>query len=130
MTARVEHLVTSGTFSLDGQTFDVDNNVWIVGDDAECLVVDPAHDVDAVVAAVGGRRVVAVVATHAHDDHVRRAPEAEARLGASVLLHPADRPLWELTHPASATTTDLVDGQVLTVAGTTLQVLHLSLIHI
>ena len=124
MTARVEQLVTSGTFSLDGQTFEVDNNVWLIGDDAECLVVDPAHDVDAVVAAVGGRRVVAVVATHAHDDHVRRAPEAERRLSASVLLHPADRPLWELTHPASATTADLVDGQVLTVAGTTLQVLH------
>ncbi|HMQ65705.1 MAG TPA: MBL fold metallo-hydrolase, partial [Arachnia sp.] len=29
------HAVTSGTFSLDGQTFDVDNNVWIVGDDRE-----------------------------------------------------------------------------------------------
>ena len=30
---RVDHGVTSGTFSLDGQTFDVDNNVWVVGDD-------------------------------------------------------------------------------------------------
>src|SRR5205823_2908226 len=29
MTARIEHLVTSGTFSLDGGTWDVDNNVWI-----------------------------------------------------------------------------------------------------
>ena len=29
----VDHLVTSGTFSLDGGTWDVDNNVWIVGDD-------------------------------------------------------------------------------------------------
>jgi len=28
MTARVDHTVTSGTFSLDGETFDVDNNVW------------------------------------------------------------------------------------------------------
>ncbi|GAA2720507.1 MBL fold metallo-hydrolase [Cellulomonas aerilata] len=124
MTARVDHLVTSGTFSLDGQTFDVDNNVWVVGDDVECVVVDPAHDVDAVVAAVGGRRVVAVVATHAHDDHVRRAPEAAGRLGAPVLLHPDDRPLWELTHPASVATTDLVDGQVIEVAGTSLNVLH------
>ena len=35
MTARVDHGVTSGTFSLDGQTFDVDNNVWVVGDDTE-----------------------------------------------------------------------------------------------
>lgn len=29
--ARIDHTVTSGTFSLDGQTFDVDNNVWEIG---------------------------------------------------------------------------------------------------
>ncbi len=44
MTARVERVVTSGVFSLDGQDFDVDNNVWLVGDDAEVIVVDAAHD--------------------------------------------------------------------------------------
>ncbi|MEU1703769.1 MBL fold metallo-hydrolase, partial [Streptomyces pseudogriseolus] len=27
--ARIERLVTSGQFSLDGGTWDVDNNVWI-----------------------------------------------------------------------------------------------------
>lgn len=32
----VENRVTSGTFSLDGETFDVDNNVWIVGTKDEC----------------------------------------------------------------------------------------------
>jgi hypothetical protein len=35
MSARIENLVTSGTFSLDGGTWDVDNNVWIVGDDSK-----------------------------------------------------------------------------------------------
>ena len=123
MTARVDHHVTSGTFSLDGQTFDVDNNLWVVGDDVECVVVDAPHDVDAIVAAVAGRRVLAVLATHAHDDHVRQAPAVAERLGAPVLLHPADRPVWELTHSAAATQ-DLADGQVITVAGTTLHVLH------
>ena len=37
MAARVDHGTTSGTFSLDGQTFEVDNNVWVVGDDTEGL---------------------------------------------------------------------------------------------
>ena len=124
MSARIDHLVTSGTFSLDGETFDVDNNVWIIGDDEECVVLDAPHDVEAIATAIGDRRLLAVVATHAHDDHVRRAPELAARFGAPVLLHPADRPVWELTHPASAATTDLADGQVLTVAGTALHVLH------
>ena len=55
MTARIEHLVTSGTFSLDGQTFDVDNNVWVVGDDSECIVIDAPHSVDDILAVVGAR---------------------------------------------------------------------------
>ena len=39
----IGHLITSGIFSLDGEDFDVDNNVWIVGDDRECVVLDCAH---------------------------------------------------------------------------------------
>jgi glyoxylase-like metal-dependent hydrolase (beta-lactamase superfamily II) len=124
VTARVEHLTTSGTFSLDGQTYDVDNNVWLVGDDEEVLVIDAPHDVDAIAAAVGDRRVVAVVATHAHDDHVRRGPELARRLRAPLLLHPADLELWRLTHPDDAPDGELADGQGLAVAGTTLRVLH------
>jgi glyoxylase-like metal-dependent hydrolase (beta-lactamase superfamily II) len=125
VTARIDHLVTSGTFSLDGETFDVDNNVWLVGDDQEVLVVDAPHDVDAIVDAVAGRRVVGILATHAHDDHVRQAPALAERLGAPVLLHPDDAELWRLTHGDDAPPTeDLTDRQVITVAGTPLHVLH------
>ena len=124
MTARVEHLVTSGTFSLDGQTFDVDNNVWLLGDDEQVLVIDAPHDPDAIAAAVGGRTVVAIACTHAHDDHVRSAPELAERLSAEVLLHPADRVLWDLTHPGTAPDGPLEDGMVLEVAGTRVHVLH------
>ena len=66
---RVEHLVTSGTFSLDGGTWEVDNNVWILGDDDECVVFDAPHDAEPILAAIGERRLLAVVCTHAHDDH-------------------------------------------------------------
>ncbi|MFF5175737.1 MBL fold metallo-hydrolase [Micromonospora sp. NPDC000089] len=124
MTTRIDHAVTSGTFSLDGQTFDVDNNVWVVGDDTECVVIDAPHDVAAVLRAVGDRRVVAVLATHAHDDHVRVAPELARATGAPVLLHPADRVLWDLVHPDVAPDGELTDGQEIDVAGTTLRVLH------
>ena len=80
VSVRVDHAVTSGTFSLDGETFDVDNNIWVVGDDDECIVIDAPHDVDDILAVVGGRTVKAIVCTHAHDDHVRVAPGA-ARAG-------------------------------------------------
>lgn len=122
---RVDHGVVAGTFSLDGQTYDVDNNIWVVGDDAECVVIDAPHDVDAILEVVAGRKVVAIVCTHAHDDHVRVAPALRERTGAPILLHPADRPLWELTHGETETwDADLADGAQIAVGGTTLTVLH------
>ncbi|SDN02190.1 MBL fold metallo-hydrolase [Actinacidiphila guanduensis] len=124
MGARVELLVTSGTFSLDGGTWDVDNNVWIVGDDQEAVVVDAAHDADAIEQALAGRRLRAIVATHAHDDHVGAAPALADATGAPVLLHPADTELWRLTHPDRAPDGELADGLAIEVAGETLTVLH------
>jgi glyoxylase-like metal-dependent hydrolase (beta-lactamase superfamily II) len=116
--------VTSGTFSLDGETFDVDNNVWVVGNDEECVVIDAPHDVEAILEVVDGRRVEAILCTHAHDDHVRMAPALREATGAVVLLHPDDRPLWELTHPDATWDGELADGQELPVAGIPLTVLH------
>ncbi|MEP7091721.1 MAG: MBL fold metallo-hydrolase [Nocardioidaceae bacterium] len=124
MTARIDHAVLEGTFSLDGETFDVENNLWVVGDDTECVVIDAPHDVDAILAVVGDRRVKAILATHAHDDHVLVAPALRERVQAPILLHPDDRPLWELTHRDELWDHDLTDGQLIEVAGTTLRVLH------
>jgi glyoxylase-like metal-dependent hydrolase (beta-lactamase superfamily II) len=124
MAARVSHGTTSGTFTLDGETFEVDNNVWVVGDDEQCIVIDAPHDVDAILRVVDGRDVKAIVCTHAHDDHVRVAPELRRRTGAPILLHPDDRPLWELTHPGELWDVDLSDDQRIEVAGTTPIVLH------
>lgn len=124
MSARVDHAVVAGTFSLDGETFEVDNNVWVVGDDTEVVVIDAPHDVEAIVALVAGRTVKAIVCTHAHDDHVRVAPALRERVGAPILLHPDDRPLWELTHTDELWDVDLYDGQEFTVGGTLLRVIH------
>jgi glyoxylase-like metal-dependent hydrolase (beta-lactamase superfamily II) len=121
---RIDHGVTSGTFSLDGEVFDVDNNVWVVGDDVECVVIDAPHDVDAIMEVVGDRRVKAIVCTHAHDDHVRVAPALRERVVAPILLHPDDRPLWELTHDGELWDGDLSDGMDIEVAGSRLRVIH------
>jgi glyoxylase-like metal-dependent hydrolase (beta-lactamase superfamily II) len=72
---RIERVVTSGTFSLDGGTWDVDNNVWLIGTDSEVVVVDTAHDVAASASAVGNRDVTAVICTHGHNDHINVATE-------------------------------------------------------
>ena len=73
MAARVEHLVTSGTFTLDGQTFDVDNNVWLLGDDEQVLVIEATISVMGLRDRDGGGQVSGSRATHAvgDDQHVR-----------------------------------------------------------
>ncbi len=124
MSLRVERVVTSGTFSIDGEDFDVDNNIWLVGDDDEVLVVDAAHDHLPIVEGVAGRRVVAIVCTHGHNDHVNAAVALADAVDAPVLLHPDDRMLWDVVNPDRAPDAELADGQVLEVGGESLWVLH------
>ena len=64
----IEHVTTAGVFSLDGEDFDVENNIWLIGDDHEVLVVDAAHDAAPIAAAVGDRSVRAILCTHGHND--------------------------------------------------------------
>jgi glyoxylase-like metal-dependent hydrolase (beta-lactamase superfamily II) len=121
---RVDHAVSSGTFSLDGETFDVDNNIWVVGDDAECVVIDAPHSVSDILAVVGDRKVKAILLTHAHDDHVRVAPALREEVVAPIMLHPADKEVWELTHTDRLWDVDLHDGFEIAVGGTTLRAIH------
>jgi glyoxylase-like metal-dependent hydrolase (beta-lactamase superfamily II) len=120
----IERVITSGTFSLDGQDFDVDNNVWVVGDEAEVLVVDGAHDAEPILAVVRGRRVTGIVATHGHNDHINAAAALADATGAPILLHPDDAELWGHVYPSRAWDEDLADGDRLEAGGHTLRVLH------
>lgn len=121
---RVERVVTSGVFRLDGGEWDVDNNVWIIGDDDECFVIDAAHEAAPILAAVAGRSVTAVLCTHAHNDHITAAPAVHDATGAPIALHPADQVLWELTYPGTVPDEQLADGESLQVGDVELQVLH------
>ena len=117
-------LVTSGTFSLDGGTWDVDNNVWLLGDDDEVVVIDAAHDADAIAKAAGDRRVKAIVCTHAHDDHINSAPALARLTRAPILLHPDDAELWRMTHPGGRPDAELAGGQTLKVGGAEVRVIY------
>ena len=120
----IERVITSGIFSLDGQNFEVDNNIWIAGDGSEVVVIDAAHDHRPIVEAVGGRRVVAIVATHGHNDHINAAEALADALDAPVWLHPDDRMLWDVVYPERPPDGTLADGMTVTAGGTTLTVLH------
>ncbi len=122
--ARIDKTVVSGVFSLDGLDFDVDNNVWLVGDDDEVLVVDAPHRAEPIIAAIGGRTVAGIVLTHGHNDHITAAVALRDAVDAPIWLHPADRMLWDTVHPDTAPDADIADGTRFAVAGTRLVSLH------
>jgi glyoxylase-like metal-dependent hydrolase (beta-lactamase superfamily II) len=124
MAARIEKVLTSGTFRLDGGEWEVENNVWLVGDDREVLVIDAAHDAAAILEAVRGRKVVAVVCTHGHNDHVNAAVEVAADADAPIALNNADLMLWEQEYDDLRPDIDAADTTGFDVAGTRLAVLH------
>jgi glyoxylase-like metal-dependent hydrolase (beta-lactamase superfamily II) len=124
VTARIDKAVVSGVFSLDGQDFDVDNNVWLVGDDTEVLVIDAPHDAAPILEAIAGRRVTAIVLTHGHNDHITAAVALREATGAPIWFHPADRMLWDVVHPGVEPDEALGEGTRFSVAGTTLTALH------
>ncbi|WP_245928828.1 MBL fold metallo-hydrolase [Murinocardiopsis flavida] len=113
-------------FALDGGEWEVDNNVWIVGDDRRAIVIDPAHDHEAIARALGDRELMAIVCTHAHNDHVNAAAALADLSDAPVpiMLHPDDAVLWHQTYPDREPDGPLVHGEVLQVGEVELKVLH------
>jgi glyoxylase-like metal-dependent hydrolase (beta-lactamase superfamily II) len=120
----IELVTTDGIFSLDGDDFDVTNNVWLIGDDREVIVFDAAHDAAAIHRAINGRIVRKIVCTHGHNDHINAAAELSDIVDAPIVIHPADRMLWNVVYPDRKPDGELTPGTALTVAGQTLGILH------
>jgi len=120
----IDIVKTSGIFSLEGEDFDVENNVFLVGDDNEVLVIDPAHDHRPIAQTIGARRVIAIAATHAHNDHINAAEAISVAFGAPILVHPDDLELWREVYPERVPDSLLREGDRLVVGSTTLEVLH------
>jgi hydroxyacylglutathione hydrolase len=74
-------------------------NCSIVGDESsgEAVVIDPGDAIDRVREVLDrhGLHVRAIVATHAHIDHVGAIDELHRWTGAPVLMHEADWPLYQ-----------------------------------
>ena len=121
---RIDRVVVPGIFSLDGADYEVENNVWLVGDDDRVVVIDAPHDASAIVAGVGDRRVDGIVCTHGHNDHINAAVALAEATGAPVALHPADEMLWRGVYPDRSPDMALTDGDLLDLGGAHLRVLH------
>jgi glyoxylase-like metal-dependent hydrolase (beta-lactamase superfamily II) len=121
---RIDKVVTAGVFSLDGKDYDVENNVWLIGDDERVVVIDAPHDAAPILEAIGDRRLEGILCTHGHNDHINAAVDLASATGAPIALHPADTMLWEVVHPGRAPEMRLAHGDVLSLGGAQLQVWH------
>lgn len=120
----IELVTTDGVFELDGGSWDVTNNIWIVGNDREVVVFDAAHDHAPIVQAVNGRRVRAIVLTHGHNDHINAAVPLRDAVDAPIHLHPDDRMLWDVVWPDHSPDVDLAGGTTITAGDHDLTVIH------
>jgi glyoxylase-like metal-dependent hydrolase (beta-lactamase superfamily II) len=123
MDARIDQVVTSGEVTEDDVTHVMKNNTWVIGDNDEVIVIDPGHDAQEILSAVGDREVLAVICTHGHPDHVGAALEVAERDEAPVALHPKDFSLWRETHRDEDPEIEMADGGVFEVADARLEVI-------
>lgn len=120
----IELVQTDGIFALDGGEWEVTNNIWIVGNDRDVIVIDAAHDAKAIAEAVNGRTVLGIALTHGHNDHINAAVELQDLVDGPIMIHPDDHMLWHTVYPNTEPDRELVDGEILEVAGADLVVMH------
>ncbi|MFK8019245.1 MAG: MBL fold metallo-hydrolase [Pseudomonadales bacterium] len=75
-------------------------NCAIIGDKASkrALVIDPGGDAQRILAVLEKHelRLVTIIHTHAHLDHILAAGELKAATGASIHLHKGDKMWWDM----------------------------------
>ena len=120
----IELVQTDGIFALDGGEWEVTNNIWLIGDERQVIVIDAAHDAEAIAAAVNGRRVAAIALSHGHNDHINAAVALQEIVDAPIMLHPDDQMLWDVVYPDVEPDLDLIEGELISAGGTELRVLH------
>jgi glyoxylase-like metal-dependent hydrolase (beta-lactamase superfamily II) len=71
---------------------DMENNTYVLECPAthEALLVDGCFEADVILAASKGARIVGIVQTHGHYDHVEALPALKDELGVPVYAHPAE----------------------------------------
>lgn len=73
----------------------IENNTFIVSDGTATLVVDPSHDADRIIAALGNRKLDAIIVTHHHCDHTSALKDLRDKTGAPVYASAIDTPIIE-----------------------------------
>lgn len=73
----------------------IENNTFIISDDAATFVVDPSDNASAIVKALGNKKLDAIVVTHHHSDHTSALADLKAMTNAPVYASAIDAPVIE-----------------------------------
>ena len=102
----------------------------------EGLIIDPAGDIDKIIALADKQRITIkyIVNTHAHVDHVMGNEEMKRKTGAKIIIHAEDAPLLTRIprsmllmfggQPSPPADQTVQDGDLIRVGKLTLRVLH------
>lgn len=105
-------------------TPDGERNVWFVGGDAECAVIDPAGDLVDLMRHCELRRLRAIVWTSLTPESVGNALVLADRTGAVTYLHRDDLVIWRQAEPERRPQSFVPRGLVLNIGGVRLESLH------
>jgi hydroxyacylglutathione hydrolase len=106
------------------------------GDTGEAAVIDPAGDVDGIMAEAGrqGLRITKIINTHGHVDHVMGNAEMKEKTAAPIVIHEADATWMSRQSPSmfqmfggrpSPPADEIFrDGDILRVGEISLKVIH------
>lgn len=86
-------------------------NAYLVGREGrdDCVVIDPGADAEKLLAAVGDKKLAAIVLTHGHFDHIMAAQPLSEATGAPVYIRAED--IEMLNDPALNGLSDLTGGR-------------------
>lgn len=92
---------TAGVFEFGDDKFDVVSNTWIVEADKDgVIVIDPAHDAEAILKVIGDREVYLVACTNGYSPHIGAALAIAEETEADIALHPREMRAWRRVHGA------------------------------
>lgn len=111
---------------------------YLLGSDSvqEGLVIDPADDIDEILAIAEQQKITIryILNTHAHIDHIMGNEEMKKRTQAKIIIHEEDAPLLARTprimltmfggRPSPPADLTVKDGDLIQIGDLTLKVLH------
>lgn len=103
---------TAGTFEFGDEKFEIVSNTWIVqADEDGVVVIDPAHDAEAILEAIGERDIYLVACTNGYTPHIESAIKVAEEADAPVALHPREMRVWRRHHGAERRPEIEVEGE-------------------